>query len=282
MFYADPFLTCQAGQLYVAAEKYDFKKRKGFIVVFPLGEKNRRGKEEVALDFPFHTSYPCLVEENSRLYCIPETLACEEIGIYRCEKFPRIWNKAAVVATGHRFSDPTCFKYEGRWWIFGTLFDQHSEGNSLLYAWYADDITGPWLPHLKNPIKCDVSSSRSAGTPYRFQDGFFRPAQDCSRTYGNSIVINRITKLSPTEFSEEYYRRVRADANYPDACHHLAKWGSLTLVDGRRDHFSFSAAATNLVRLKNLVQSRFTLPATQAPPLSSLWHELEFGEPIGR
>ncbi len=31
----------------------------------------------------------------------------------------------------------------------------------------------------------------------------YRPAQDCSVTYGGAVVINRIDRLTPEEFSEQ-------------------------------------------------------------------------------
>ena len=40
-------------------------------------------------------------------------------------------------------------------------------------------------------VKTDVRSARPAGTPFVYQGELYRPAQDCSRTYGGSIVIHR-------------------------------------------------------------------------------------------
>src|SRR5213596_456309 len=55
---------------------------------------------------------------------------------------------------------------------------------------------GPWRPHPGNPVKVDVRSSRPAGGPFLFGGNLYRPAQDCSRTYGGGITINRVTHLS--------------------------------------------------------------------------------------
>lgn len=239
--YADPFLTFYSGAPHIFVERYDFKAAKGSISAIPIEADNPEASEIIAMDFPFHSSYPCLVEDGSRLYCVPETIDAEQISIYRCEKFPRIWNKVAIVANGARYSDPTLFRHEGRWWVFSTLFDDASEGNSLLHAWYSDDIRGPWTAHLRNPIKCDVGGARSAGTVYSAGGESFRPTQDCTRAYGGSIVIQRIIELTPSTFSEEPFRRILPTAEYPDGAHHVAKLGDVVLIDGRRDLYSLAA-----------------------------------------
>ncbi len=241
LFYADPFITSEKGEKFVFAERYDFCKQKGAIAVLPLDGGIYDHKRDVALEFPFHTSYPCLIRDNERLFCVPETLARREIAIYRCEKFPRVWQKVGVVAEGDRYADPTIFRSGGLWWVFATIFDDYSEGNSRLHAWYSSRMSGPWIPHLLNPIKCDASSSRSAGNVFNYQGHLLRPAQDCSTSYGQSIVLQRINRLTPEAFSEEFYRRISPSSEYPDACHHLSMLEGTIFIDGRRDFLSLSA-----------------------------------------
>jgi hypothetical protein len=259
--YADPFLIQYQGKEYVFAERYDFLKRKGSIAVFPVdngttGEKGKADENvQTVMDLPFHVSYPCMLEHEARLYCIPETLFCEEIAIYRCEKFPRIWNKICVVEKGGRFADPTMFRHEKRWWLFATKFDEYSEGNASLYAWYSSDIRGPWQPHLRNPIKVDVTCSRSAGGVVKSRGQLLRPTQDCSRSYGEAIVINRIIVLTPGAFEERFYRRIIPPQEYPHACHHLANLGGTTLIDGRRDRFSFRAGISKVSHMLSQLES---------------------------
>jgi hypothetical protein len=264
LFYADPFLTSHNGEPFLFAERYDFTQMKGSIAVLPLGGQAYDEKRDVALEFPFHTSYPCLVKDAERLYCVPETLARKEIAIYRCERFPRVWQKIGVVAQGESYSDPTLFRHGGRWWIFATRFDEHSEGNSILNAWHATRLTGPWTAHLKNPIKCDVAGARSAGSVFSNGGNVFRPAQDCSKRYGEAIVIQRIVSLTPDEFREELFHRVCSTKEYPDSCHHMTMMDGLVFVDGRRELFSLSAAMLRLKRVGTAVIERFIKPSETA------------------
>ncbi|HEY8475333.1 MAG TPA: hypothetical protein VIN09_00545, partial [Chloroflexota bacterium] len=147
-------------------------------------------------------------------------------------RFPSRWEKVATLVEGAAVVDPTVFFFEGRWWLLGA--DQETGSNNTLYAWHADDLFGPWVPHRANPLKTDVRSSRPAGTPFLHEGHLYRPAQDCSTTYGGSVVINRVTRLTPSEFHEEPVAVLRPDPKgpYPHGLHHISFAGGVTVVDG--------------------------------------------------
>jgi hypothetical protein len=109
-----------------------------------------------------------------------------------------------------------------------------------LYIWHAPDLLGPWEPHAANPVKVDLGSARPAGTPFAYRGDLYRPAQDCSRTYGGRVVINRILRLTPTDFQEELIAYVEpiTDSPYVAGLHTLSSFGDLTLIDGKRFTFS--------------------------------------------
>ena len=77
-----------------------------------------------------------------------------------------------------------------------------------LHLYHADSPLGPWTPHRRNPVKSDVRSSRPAGRLYRQADGLYRPAQDCSQRYGHSLVLNRVTRIDPDQYSEVEVSRI--------------------------------------------------------------------------
>jgi hypothetical protein len=105
----------------------------------------------------------------------------------------------------------------------------------MLHAWHAPDLFGPWVPHAGNPVKTDVRSSRPAGRPFVHRGQLYRPAQDCSRTYGGAVTINRVVRLSPTAFEEETIAVVEpyVDSPYPYGVHTLSTAGEYTVIDGK-------------------------------------------------
>jgi hypothetical protein len=85
-------------------------------------------------------------------------------------------------------------------------------------------------------VKTDVRSSRPAGTPFVHEGSLYRPAQDCSRTYGGRIALNRIVTLTSEDFLEEPVALIEPvrSSRYPDGVHTVSAFGEHTLVDGKR------------------------------------------------
>jgi hypothetical protein len=233
-FIADPFAVPVGDDLFVVMENYDYWKRKGWISSATI-RKGRTGDLQTSLDLPLHMSYPYLVTVGADLYCIPETWHAEEVALYRADPFPNTWSRVASLMNGVKAIDPTLFQWGGYWWLFFT--DQSKGGNTKLYGYYSTEIFGPWEPHALNPLKTDIRSSRPAGTPFIHEGHLYRPAQDCSVSYGGRTVINRVNELSPTRFHEETVVTVNPmkQSDYPDGLHTISAAGPWTVIDGRRD-----------------------------------------------
>lgn len=202
---------------------------------------------KVAIQLPYHVSYPYLFENKGEIYCVPETREAKEIGLYRSEEFPSRWRKVATLVRDFAGVDSTVFRYGRYLWLtsadrVGSLF--------RLHIWYSEDLLGPWRSHMANPVKSDIRSTRPAGTPFMYDGHLFRPAQDCSRTYGGRIVLNRVTCLEPTEFAEQQAGTLEpfADSPYPDGLHTICALENMTLVDAKRIVFARSAFKHDLMR----------------------------------
>lgn len=232
---ADPVSAfVRDGALQVFAERYDFQDRQGRIVVFDVDARGTASLPREVLRLPVHASYPYLIGHGGAMYCLPEAHASNRVQLHRATAFPDRWVPDRVLLDGFAGVDPTVFEHEGRWWLFaGNHADQDE---TRLYVFHADDLFGPWQPHAANPVKSDIRCSRPAGPPFRRGGDLFRPAQDCSRTYGGAVAVNRIVALSPTQFREETVAVLNPDPNGPRAhgLHTLSGAGDFTLVDGKR------------------------------------------------
>jgi len=129
--------------------------------------------------------------------------------------------------------------HDGRWWLFAASMEQG--GVSNLHIWYSPDLFGEWTPHPCNPVKTDVRSSRPAGTPFLHEGKLYRPAQNCSVTYGGGVAINHIKRLTKDEFEEEVVTQLHPEKPglFPLGVHTLSAIGNQTLVDGKTYLFSF-------------------------------------------
>jgi len=236
---ADPMAQSVNGSVQVLCERMSLDTQKAHIAAMSF---NGKGWSDVrtAIDTGCHASYPYIFHFQGNAYCVPETFEANEVRLYRCVSFPDQWQLERTLLSDISTVDNTIFEYEGRWWLLCTTAD--ATGHRL-NAYYADVPFGPWRAHPRNPVKVDVRSARPAGAPFWYGGNLYRPAQDCSKTYGGRITINRIVQLSPTAFSEETVSHVEPDPAEPygRALHTLSFAGDYCVIDGKRSRFKYTS-----------------------------------------
>lgn len=199
--YADPFVITREGETYVFAEVLPYASRKGVIGWARLSDAGL-SPFSVALERPYHVSYPFLLEYEGDLYMVPETGHSRAVELYRCVRFPDEWTLERTLMEGVQLKDVTLFEHDGRWWMFAAAPSHGGSSIDELFGWWAPSPFGPWTAHRLNPVKSDVRSARPAGRPIVRDGRLFRPGQDCEAGYGTGLVWCEIVALSPTEFRE--------------------------------------------------------------------------------
>lgn len=251
-FVADPFGIRRDGRMDVVMEEWDHRRRNARIVAVESGGDGEFSEPRTVMDPSFHVSYPFLLEWEGELYCIPETGRLNRVDLYRCTKFPGGWVRVGSLIESFPAQDPTVFRHDGRWWL---MCGSRRLASTELHAWHADDLLGPWRPHPGNPLKTDIRSSRPGGTPFVHDGQLYRPAQDGSRTYGGAMAINRVQRLTPTEFEEELVTVIQPDRRgpYRGGVHTMSAVGDVTLIDAKRAVFVWAAFRHRLgARLRDL------------------------------
>jgi len=233
-YLADPFGFFENHKLHILVEDYSYKKQQGSIseIIYDV----RRDSFSVPIHLieeEKHLSYPFLVEHEKMVYCVPESHRSKQVELYRRNYSEEAFVKDKVLIPNVDAIDPTLFLHEGKWWLFFTL---RKYSTAQLFIYHSDDIHGPYVPHVRNPVKTDVRSSRPGGTPFVHEGVLYRPAQDCSLTYGGKVVVNRVVKLTTEEFEEIPVREITPVRNTPfsKGLHTLSQAGSFTLIDGKR------------------------------------------------
>jgi hypothetical protein len=242
-YFADPFGAWREDRLTILYEHFSYRSNRGTIAAIECaqnaGAQNAPAAVRIGPQPTVHLSYPYLIEAEDRLLCIPESYEAAEVGLYELERFPDRWVKVANLLEGSQIVDATLFRHEGRWWLAGSE-PTHKGASCELSLWYASAPTGPWHPHAGNPVKIDVRSARPGGTPFYADGVLYRPAQDCTKTYGDRIIINRVVTLTTTTFCEVPAATVEPDPSgpYPAGLHTLSSAGESTLIDAKRVIFS--------------------------------------------
>lgn len=203
-FLADPFLVSRYGRTCIFVEDFLYDTGKAHITVFELSEA---GASEVgiALEEPFHLSFPFLFEYDGELFMCPESVRAREIRIYRCTEFPLRWTLETVAMSDVVAADTMIFPYQGRWWLLTNLSESEPHVFSTeLHVFVAPDpLSGRWMPHRRNPVLMASECARNGGL-LADGDQIYRVGQRQGfGSYGASAQIMRIVTLDEFEYAEE-------------------------------------------------------------------------------
>lgn len=245
----------------VLAEAFAPDRRRGLLV--------RTGLDVGAPVVPIlsadhHLSWPFLVEDEGEIFLLPEASATGRIRLWRAAPFPERFEPDAVLVEGFAGVDPTVVRHEGRWYLFAG--DRADQDEARVHLFVAEALRGPWRRHPMSPVVDDLGSARPAGPIFAHEGRLFRPAQDCTRTYGGAVVINRIEALTPDLYREVPIAGLDPDpaGPCPDGLHTLTVGEAGILVDGKRERRSLRTFLANLRAL--LAERRATRPEDQARP----------------
>ncbi|WP_299005875.1 hypothetical protein [uncultured Caulobacter sp.] len=236
-FLADPFGVWRDGRLHLFVEAYDYRTRHGVIETIELGEDFTPIRRAVVLREPWHLSYPQVFAADGEIWMLPEAYRSGALTLYRAAAFPDAWEPAARLELDTPAIDATPFQHDGLWWLAYSPTGPQRWKQGRLHLAFAERLTGPWRTHPGNPVRDTLASSRPGGTVW-VEDGLPRlPVQDCTRTYGGSIRILNISRLTPERFEAEASAPLGSPpgaGRYAHGLHTLSACGPVTLFDVKR------------------------------------------------
>jgi hypothetical protein len=232
--WADPFLVAHNDQVFLFAEH--IVKGTGRLAVSQYNAEKYKieGNPVTILNTGKHLSYPFVFQVEGEWYMMPESSAARELVIYRATEFPNRWERFRVVFQDDEWLDTTPVFYQGKWWIFSIHKPvNYASTYQELYLFYCNDILHDrWISHPQNPVVSDNRCARPGG-PLFLRDGkFFRPGQNCSRTYGGRISLCEILKLSETEYEERFSEEIYFPwYSWKTSFHTLSVLGNIVVGD---------------------------------------------------
>jgi hypothetical protein len=202
-------------------------------IISVAAEHGTLASTTVMLDDGWHHSYPCTFRDGQGIYCVPESTERGATRIYRLDDDEHLV-PICNVAPNARLADPTLFRWNGRYWLGCTDLDLGGHDNLCLL--HASNISGPWTPHARWPVRIDIRGARPAGMMFNSEGRLFRPGQDCASTYGAAVVIHEILTLTEMDFREAPVAELRPDRSgpFPHGLHTLVHDGERFWVDGKR------------------------------------------------
>lgn len=231
-FWADPCAVAHQGRYFIFLEELPFDAQKGRIMVIEVFENGEPGEPQLALERPYHLSYPFVFDWDGVLYMMPETGANRTVEVYRCEAFPQRWSLHRTVLENISAYDATLHGDGDRWWMFVNIAEPGADSSDELHLYSGTTPLGPWTAHRANPVISDVRRARPAGPLFSRDGMLYRPSQDCSMAYGHSVLINRVDVLDDDAYRETTVERVSPDwASNVSRIHTLGRSRRLRVID---------------------------------------------------
>ncbi|MBU6378628.1 MAG: glycosyl hydrolase family 43 [Gammaproteobacteria bacterium] len=252
-YIADPFGIWRDDRLHVFVEAYDYLTRKGTIQRHEFDSSLQWLDSAPCLEAAFHLSYPFVFEFEGETFMLPEQSRSGRLALYRAKRFPDSWEEAGILFDNLPVVDPSLIRHDGKWWMFFAIAGDAHRDRRELHVASASQLLGPWHLHPGSPVVRGLTHARPGGTPWKALSGdIILPVQDCSRSYGGSLNFLRITHLDPQHIViSPLDTGLQADVfsdEWKDGAHTLARAGSVTLFDVKKNHYSFGRYVVDLRR----------------------------------
>jgi hypothetical protein len=235
-FNADPFVFEHEGKIYLFVETRP-KGKGAHISVYLLNHNPLRFKYlGVALDEPYHLSYPALSNLNGTIMLIPEMQRSGESWAYVTDSFPFYWRRKYKISD-EAIKDPTLLKADDN---SGYIY--YGKKSLLFKRGFSFDSSTGFSTGQESFVKTGVNS-RPGGAPFVKGRDTLLFLQNNSKGYGSGLVSYNIRNKNETRF-------LKAQTNvqvFSGGMHHFSSIvlgdSLLVAVDGNflldnKEHFS--------------------------------------------
>ena len=231
-YYADPFFIKFNDVVYLFVEKFLANSQKGIIQRF-IVSSDELIDDGVALEEPFHLSFPFMFVHDECLYMLPEAHKSNQIRLYRYDERGGKFTLYNVLLDNVSAADSLLFMQDNTWWLLTNIdktgCDLHT---SRLYIYSANNLKDKkWVPHQNNPVINDISKARNGG--FFIKNGImYRVGQmQGFGIYGAGYSINKIKLINNYEYTEVTIKKIYASDFGALGSHHFSTIGSYTACD---------------------------------------------------
>ena len=235
-WFADPFFLSKEGDhIQLLVEELVYKKGRGIITLLEIDKQNGKYVLESRiplLELSTHLSYPNIICENGKTYVYPENGRSGGLTIYELDLQAKKLINPVKIIDGH-IVDTSIYKHEGRYYAIGTIHNTAGfEYTKKADVYVSDSLFGPYTHY--QTISNDIPAERGAGQIYKDGTDIIRPVQKSVRSYGEAIILNKIT-FCEDKIIETPLSIIEPDVNrrYGRCLHTLNIMDDLCVIDGQ-------------------------------------------------
>lgn len=231
---ADPMIFKYNGIIYIFAELYDYKLRRGTIgFTYYDGNSFTKWKQIIVEDF--HMSYPFIFVHKDNIYMIPETSEISKLILYKAVDFPEKWEKVKVIDNSVKWVDTTIYPY-------GEEFIGFTEEISEPKKDFMIKLNNNFEIISKTVVSEGSSDFRCAGKCFEYNDFLFRVCQDCSKKYGGALIFRKYKSILDEEIDS--FKILPEELNYNkkillDGMHTYSAAEDMEIIDIKTRRLNF-------------------------------------------
>lgn len=224
-WFADPFiLHVDENEIHLLAEEMLNSKDIGRIAKIIVNRKTMMiEKLDVVLELPTHLSFPNILRYQGQTYVYPENCLSGKQDIYEYD-FENDKLKFLQTICDDVIWDATMTDFFGEWLLFTA---NKNDFNLDIYKW--NEAASRFKPYLTIPS--DRRNSRMAGQLFKYNGKIYCPCQDCSKTYGGSVVVKEVESNNGNFVFREVKRVSSNVRNKNVGLHTLNEYKGVVVVD---------------------------------------------------
>lgn len=191
-WYADPFiLSVTENEIQVLVEEYLYRTKLGIISKITVRKQDMKvTKVEPLIDTGSHLSFPAYFRRSGKVYIYPEQGATGSLYVYEYDEQTGKVEKRWMLNPHDLVDSAICILPNGEKVILATTAPKYNGDILDIYPYYDGDC--PMILDPIQQIKMQRKTARGAGLPFTYDGRLFRPAQDCTNTYGEAVEIQEI------------------------------------------------------------------------------------------
>ena len=240
-WFADPFiLSIDDDWIVLLAEEKVFKTNRGRLVKLTISARTYKLLNvKPILELDTHLSFPLIYVDNGKIYVCPENRRSGELPIYEYDSEKDLLINRKVLIP-QPLVDSQIFKINNQYFIFSVCQNGDKNFDSTLIIYESDSLLGPY--RKKQVVVSDNKNKRGAGSIFEMDGRIIRPSQDCSVSYGGSVLLNSLT-YDGNQFYESIIGKLEPVRcmKYGLGLHTFNIYCGICVVDGKEYKYRFLA-----------------------------------------
>lgn len=258
-WFADPFiLNVNASTIELLVEEWVDELRRGRISKLVVDRQTLiLQRVEPILDTGSHLSFPAIYRHAGQVFVQPESCADGHSLLYKYDV-----QAGTLAPTGTVVAEPLTdavilpVPMEGRFYMFSTKLPDPCGGSLDVYS--SAQWDAGYTKH--STIRCEGRQARNAGAFFKLNGHWVRPAQDCNKRYGHSLIFQRLEMNQGTFSFRELGRRYPDSRQWPLGIHTFNVRDGLAVVDGHAWRTPYVGAALNATGVRHILPRLKKMP----------------------